>query len=849
MEDPYKLYICFTDEQIIHYEIAESIMTGQLSLSAIESIKEIMRSRKIKYDNEYFKNKIKTKVKFIDTACSLGINIHSDNSFLIQQAIQYNDIIALSVFLKYNIDLNAPYVDGDTFIHECIRRNNSKMLEIFLKRGANDSYLDDNHEDPLSLAIREGLTECIKVLVEHKTIINPLYFDMILMYLRDNISQITDMMLHILRIAINKVNDLGPYSLLSLRTIFLNGHDEIIKIVFNRFPKIANIKYGKNMNLPLSLILHDHPHTFRYLLESGKWHPLNRLPDKTTYAHMLANFADYDNLKILLDRYPRLAKTFCADGRTTLEYTILPCENKEKTDEEIIKILQLLIEHGAPLNHRNNLRFTLLECAIQNAGRSVVEFIVNAGIKFPKHIGSKFKVLLAGNDPLGFAIYVGKIETFKYLYQFPHLRHKPIESLKEIYKMPNITSDLAHLLLAIMYTRIDIISYLLDQVEIKTKLNYTTDNFFLNFALNHGVTNIDILKHFAPMEQIQTINLDDIKFVASYYNNLIDRQFPDAVSSEVKKPILTMLYIFTWIMKELLTMKDGEMMPDITYDMVDVLYKYIDILGAEDSLVALFSNCIDYYVISDIRKCLFILNQIKIRTDSVNSEDSDESCTSRDYLDIAIIRDTPLRKYISKIKRLFKALESIMKLESIDPNNLNDGLSYNIANTFGPSYVRTVLFKLLWPIKQPHYTKMYDLLMDINNMSSETDDKFIMRNVKNRITVTIIKMTDTCHSPPNTWFRYYKPNIGKSTKSDINHMFPFGIDFHLQNIPCYQKTEREPEMNTFVRYCYFPGYLDYDGEQIKGCFEYFIDKSETLFHRFFRPYDRIHIGILKKLRF
>ncbi len=158
--------------------------------------------------------------------------------------------------------------------------------------------------------------------------------------------------------------------------------------------------------------------------------------------------------------------------------------------------------------------------------------------------------------------------------------------------------------------------------------------------------------------------------------------------------------------------------------------------------------------------------------------------------------------------------------------------------------VKKILSKLRWPTKKKHYDRMHKFVTDTNTTYKKIGDKIIINNLD---TANAIVHQIKNSKMPSKWFNFYAPNIGKYTKTDSGHMFPFVLDTVLDEWPCIEKQDPDKKnptkMNTLL-YFYGEFNLANDLDQtesklVPGCFEYFINSFGALFHRMFRPLHRV----------
>ena len=217
-----------------------------------------------------------------------------------------------------------------------------------------------------------------------------------------------------------------------------------------------------------------------------------------------------------------------------------------------------------------------------------------------------------------------------------------------------------------------------------------------------------------------------------------------------------------------------------------------------------------------------------------------------------ILSDERLDNLTNKIehKRLFRNTKSCDK--SLIQN-------YRITK-FNEYHIHKSLYKLRHPVKLEHYDTVVNLLRNTDPYQ-KTNDKIIVYG-KNQETIAIVHALKIDNNPdtldnidnpnnpnnpnnpksklqirskPSRWIRFYSQNICAKDKQDVNHMFPFVLDWLLMNWTCIERRTRDkmhPDGQDVL--IYFYGELLIDGVMVEGCFEYFLNSNNSIFHRLFR---------------
>lgn len=189
------------------------------------------------------------------------------------------------------------------------------------------------------------------------------------------------------------------------------------------------------------------------------------------------------------------------------------------------------------------------------------------------------------------------------------------------------------------------------------------------------------------------------------------------------------------------------------------------------------------------------------------------------------------------------------KKEEIDDDNDNDNDNYDLniisvikqkKYTIGYDInYETLLSNLSFPFISPNYNiiKQY-MKNDLSLEIFEYKNEFTI--VKNNAIHCVIHKNKDCSKIPK-WFNNYGYNICIPSKTDSLHTFPFILDLLIgktyfkktKELGCKHKTINGE--NYKATCLYFSGKILLNNKMVDGTFEYFIDKNNILFHRFFKP--------------
>lgn len=161
-------------------------------------------------------------------------------------------------------------------------------------------------------------------------------------------------------------------------------------------------------------------------------------------------------------------------------------------------------------------------------------------------------------------------------------------------------------------------------------------------------------------------------------------------------------------------------------------------------------------------------------------------------------------------------------------------------NQLSVNEIKQLLRKLSNPIKVPHYDYIYNLLLNDPAIYKEPEPK--SKNIcatLNNIEYHVINIKS---KKPVQWFDFYGKNIGKEGKDDELHMFPMSFDQILKSYHCVTRISENdaPDQDQNVLMYFYGKIVNLKtNESIDGCYEYIVNSRGTLFHRFFKPIQRI----------
>ena len=937
-------------------------------------------------------NNYKDRLEILHAAIQLDMDpncILMNNISLLDYAIMKNDIATVGHLVKYGADINKKNMDGYTVLHLCAKLGNKHLLNFFLgKQIGNINELDDDGNTPLVLACYFGNEACTKLLLDNGADVNiknkPLkcrcrfsVLDIVLQHIDNNknfpkyiaiLKLVIDARIEISKREIWKINDIcSSQSSIKRKKLYeqsgsnpmltMQNKLEIIKIVCTKFPATVNTSCDKHGNTLLhQAIMSNNKLFIEYLLTITELDLTKTNKRKMTYLHLLANLGLTDYLKIVLDRCDKTNNMLCHNGRTAIEYAILPCfrptryyyqsTEPTKTEQDIINIIRTLhafdlrlgdkdrLLEKININSRNKFGFRAIECAIQNCSTNVVNEIINLGadITTPKQ-KNRIYPAISNNDLIGFAAQLGKLDTIKLLLS----KNAPLSTFS--IKFPDSSLELpSSLALALMHGKDDVVLFLLGLAPTQQLLNDQTKKYLLKLALDEG-SNKNILKHFMLDDSLKAKTVPILKI----QENKISRHVKDYYDK--KRYVLKSLYRLLSLLDKIFTFNNNT--KNGIFKIFEQIDQLLDTVAPKikfiDKLVEIISNVLDYSKIEDIRHCIDVIAELQCIY-----ADLDTTKTL-----VVELKKLPIAKKLSQIKKLLSTVNTLLhncpddwdnddydcddydsdldsddsdsdELDSdsdncsdvnsesdsdpeldyysdpesdTDPDSDSD-YSYNSDNDDSDSddeqitdsdnainpidsdlaaksqvvdkpidtntnlvaksqvermehsdklliikpdaeLIEKSLFKLCWPVKLRHYDKMLNLLTNPVHTYQDLGDKLLIFDGDNLI-ARIYRLNNIRIKFGSRWIRFYAPNIGSYDKNDQNHTFPFILDHLLEKWPCIEKRVIDPThylgSDLLI---YFYGELLIDGKMVDGCFEYFINSFNTIFHRMFREYDAL----------
>lgn len=802
----------------------------------------------------------------------------NDLTAAMQMAIKMNDILSVAFCIKYGSNIHHT-VCGNTYIHLCANEGHSILMESFINKKIDINKTNDDNKTALEIAMAYQHYNCVETLVKCNANLTfdidyidsdssdiPIHsYDSNESDLSDesNISNESDddidadininandcqvrhkkisllelfldiynpKLKTLFELIVSKTEDISfvPNNRLffSLKNHLVLKNYDCVEIILYKFPNIVNIVVQKHTLLHLLIELDQTSIVHRLI--SLDTTILNISGVKMPYLHSLCFVNDIKGILFILKKYPNSVNDCCSMGRTAIDYVLLNySEKKEELCIETIKIINKF-SGGLLLNHRNRLGSRTIETAIQFAGANIVDFLINSGCNINEPIidRSVYQSSIVNNDPLTFASQCDKNDTIEIL-----LKHKVSINLYD-----NETDKLYDgipipILSAIHCDSEKAITKLMSHNKISRICNDSIKQKILNFCVDNGTGNKEIMKYFINSENLARLSINTDTIIFNKLEKDLEQYFDKYQENKIEYlvALFNMITFLKYCSSPLsLDLKDNLVILTelyfraISHDHFDILKMYVSRMYFKDCSSGNIDDC--FKIIENIIDC------------------DDVTFISSLWEMFIDIHKNHLCKMATRVVDLLNIITNKLSSGNI---LLDETTQYSIHSENNEQYIKKVLSPLMYPKKLKHYDEMYERISGVNCIISETSSYIMIKD--NKTNIMSIIFNDGVNTPKK-WFNFYNHNIGKDDKCDSNHIFPFALDKKLQNVKCYEKFTSDM-VNKFgkIQLLYFSGLLICGKKRIMGFYEYFIDSTGSLFHRFFRPLDQLSDKTKEKL--
>jgi hypothetical protein len=253
-----------------------------------------------------------------------------------------------------------------------------------------------------------------------------------------------------------------------------------------------------------------------------------------------------------------------------------------------------------------------------------------------------------------------------------------------------------------------------------------------------------------------------------------------------------------------------------------------------DMVIMLASIKMNGLSIHDIRQCIFTTRDLQTNFDFADAQKKLFELVGSFS---TVIKEVAIN-FHNELTLLFKQINYAK--EEIVPRNDDKFMN-----------AKKIMFKLMWPVKLPHYDWMYGQITDNKDVFVEDDEKIVVATMSGIVATVYKKLAvvkkhcvkkNLLEKKPVMWFKSYAPNIGTFEKTDCNHMFSYLLDSRLNEFPCMIKSENDStHPGKYNSLYYFYGEMQIhnrvgkSNDAVKGYYEYFLNGHSTLFHRMFNP--------------
>ena len=514
-----------------------------------------------KYLVYYIENKYGNRCEKMKKYIEFGYNVNENISEKatkyktnwLEFSILYNDIPMIGFLVKNNANIHYVNPDGLNLIYRCVLTNNPTLLKYFIKLGVNPNHLTSDLDTPLiiSCMMTNGF-ECSKTLIEDPSV---------LIEVPNQKIQIIDLVirkidggnkkyLEILELILKKKKKIDKNDMLVLRTAVYYNDVDVVKIFLNIYPQCLNKSSDdKDANTIVHMaLLEKLPEMLKlfFTYKQLDYKKVNK--DETNYLEYLCGYKMFDLLDIFCKKYPKAIDLTNGRSNSTIEVLINSFDlNKmnAKEYEEFVCIIKILINNGANINYRNKMGYTLIFPSIQYANEKFVKFMIEMGANLNEPLlkNREFPPV-SNNDPVSFAIQLGKLEMVKILVESKASLHQIVSKGLKIY---------TSVLTAIKYGRDDHMDYLMTIPEISSWLSsdILVSNYLFDYAVKNICMNKNVLKYFTTESKINSLCLDDPKYSVNWNEKKITMVIDDYKDMENKMFVLEGLEIMVKILIKL----------------------------------------------------------------------------------------------------------------------------------------------------------------------------------------------------------------------------------------------------------------------------------------------------------
>ncbi|XP_031548959.1 transient receptor potential cation channel subfamily A member 1-like [Actinia tenebrosa] len=297
----------------------------------------------------------------------------------LNEAVMSLDYMNVSKLLAQNIDINFPNRFGRGPLHNAILKGDLRMVKMILDAGADVTLKDDRGDTPLHYAVRADSEQITKLLLEHSecdvnaegsSMATPLHLAASL-----NNAKLCKLLLeHMARMELRE-----EFGRTALGKAMESGATKAVKFLFEfiKNNELGMENYLYNADKEGSTLLH-------LAVDSGfvkvvdlclKYGARIRQPKsqgRSTAFHLACEQGSVEIVKRLLQEDPSVAKILLIDACGST-----PLHNAAKNNSSAI--LELLIEHGANVNAKDDNNVTPLMLAASFGATDSIRLLMEKG--------------------------------------------------------------------------------------------------------------------------------------------------------------------------------------------------------------------------------------------------------------------------------------------------------------------------------------------------------------------------------------------------------------------------------------------------------------------------------------
>lgn len=792
------------------------------------------------YVVEKFKDKKKTtkdKLNALNDAIKFGLNI---NEGMLFYAVDHNEFAIVAALINLGVDIHHKLSNGDNIVSHSVLCNRPEMLKFFLKKGVNVNDINEDNDTPIYYACRDNYFECMEILLNDDNIIIDPYdeknndieekcmygntFELVLKKMMIDMRETSEndkkKYCEFFSKFVEKKQILRRHDMIGIKNAVINDRIDIIKNVCNKFDLDDPMHVADNNNTMLFVAMKKN----KYMIAS---YLIEKLENNHNYINMVQEIDNPVYIEQLLKKKKineYVCKTKCKMCKRYADKSFtetLMNSTYNKSNDFVNKTLQILVTNG--YNIKNDK--CILNNAIQYKNLNIVKNVIELGAK--QH-----------GDVIKFAIKMNKLDMVMYLIEKKMALNYVLIDKKYVF---------VGLLTAVKYNRDKILECLINLPQINCDYDTTTKNILFNYALKNG-TSKNMYKYFTTSEM-------NLKMLDMNINDIQIKKYKEYLHKKIlsyDEFSMTILDIFKNI--SLILKYSCHISMTNIYDVLEYTNNLYDDIEQIDvnihKLLFMIGEKIDYFDITILNKCISIICGIEgmhtcydcklkytIKIQKIASNYKDKLVNIDNFIKIIDkLRTDEISLKMSEIENK-TIVKSVVDLSNKDVKQKNINEDYNIKKK---------LFKLYWPCTVDHYDFMYNnLANNKDNIISVNQKELVIVEHLTNIRSVILKIKS---KKPSKWIKTYAQNIGHEKKNDPYHRFSFKLDEILLEWPCIEQIVPDPtSKNGFNTLIYFYGILKNGNSIETGCYEYFLNNKQTLFHRFFRSFANLPIDIKKTL--